>query len=93
MEYTEVTFPDRKDLNSLSNFHHKGGELYDGMPVICERNYRTPLINGILKSWFIGEVKYDITGMGKYSASHCIVEINGKESKWAFSMIYVKDNK
>ncbi len=90
MEYSTITFPDRKDLISLSSFHHKGGELYEDMPVICERNYRTPLINGILKSWFIDEVKCDITGYGKYSASYCMIERDSKIEKWAFSMIYVR---
>lgn len=35
MDYQEITFPNRENLNSLANFHNKGGELYDGMPVIC----------------------------------------------------------
>lgn len=90
MEYQEVTFPDRKNLKSLAIFHHKGGKLFDGMPVICERNYRTPLIEATLKSWTIGEVKMDITGIGKYSASSVIVERDGKTESWPFSTIYVK---
>ena len=91
MEYKEVIFPNRDNLNSLADFHNKGGQLYDGMPIVFERNYRTPLIDCILKSWQIGSVKMDITGLGKYSESSCIVEINGKIEKIPFTMLYVKN--
>lgn len=90
MEIQEVTFPDRKNLQSLANYHNKGGELIDGMQIYCERNYRTPLIEAKLKSWTIGEVKMDITGLGKYSVSSVIVERDGKTESWPFSTIYVK---
>lgn len=90
VEYKEVQFPDRSGLESLSKFHHDGGILSDTLQVICERNFRTPLINGVLKSWQIGSVKMDLTGYGKYAESSCIVDIDGKETKWPFSMLYVK---
>ena len=90
MEYQEITFPNRKNLQSLADYHNKGGELSDGLNVVCERNYRTPLIDGVLKSWKIGSVKMDITGLGKYSESSTLVEINSKIEKWPFTMLYVK---
>lgn len=85
-----MEFESRKGLQSLAQHHKNGGELYDGLPVICEKNYRTKLIDGILKSWQIGEVKFDLTGLGKYSNSSTVVEINGKEENWPFTMLYVK---
>lgn len=90
MEYQEVKFIDKSHLQSLADFHRKNGELFDGMQVYCERNYRTPLIEATLKSWSIGSVKSDITGLGKYSVSSAIVIREGKEESWPFSMLYVK---
>lgn len=85
-----MEFPDRNNLQSLADYHNKGGSLYDGLPVVCEKNYRTDLIHGVLKTWHIGSVKMDITGLGKYSESSCIVELNGVNQSWPFTMLYVK---
>lgn len=90
MDYQKVTFPNRENLDSLANFHNKGGELYDGMPIVFERNYRSELLDCTLKSWQIGSVKMDITGLGKYSESSCMVDLNGKIEKLPFTMLYVK---
>lgn len=85
-----MEFSQTKDLLSLAQFKEFGNELYDGLNVICEKNKRTPLINGILRSWSIGSVKMDLTGFGKYAESSCIVEINGINQSWPFTMLYVK---
>lgn len=85
-----IQFQNNKDLTALTKYHHSGGELTQGMDILLERNYRTPLIPSKLISWDIGEVAMDITGYGKYSKSSCIVELDGKGVSWPFSMIYVK---
>jgi hypothetical protein len=77
-------------LQSLSEFHHSGGELVEGMEVLLERNRRTKLVSGVLKSWQIGEVKNDITGYGKYASSEITVLIDGVEKQWPFLMTYHK---
>lgn len=85
-----MNFPKRDKDKSLTKHHHSGGELSQGMDILLERNYRTELIPSKLISWTIGEVLNDITGYGKYSNSNCIVELDGKQVSWPFSMIYVK---
>lgn len=84
-----MNFPDRKNTTCLTVYHHKGGELHEGMKIYLERNLQTPLIEANLVSWQIGEVSYDVTGYGKYSKSNCIVEFDNKQYSWPFSMIYV----
>lgn len=85
-----MEFEKRDHLQSLAEYHKNGGELYDGLPVVCEKNYRSPLIDGVLKTWQIGEVKFDLTQLGKYSVSTTTVEVNGKIESWPFTMLYVK---
>jgi hypothetical protein len=81
-------FESLEGLQSLTEFHHSGNELVVGMPVLLERNRRTPLKAAILKSWEIGEVKNDLTGYGKYSAS--TVTMEGEDKPWPFTMVFHK---
>lgn len=78
-------------LTSLAEYHHKGGEFIEDLPVWVERNARTALIPTVLKSWKIGSVKMDLTGYGKYSESSTMVVIDGKEVSWPFSMVYLRE--
>jgi hypothetical protein len=84
-----MNFPERDKSKALTKFHHDSGQLIEGMDILLERNYRTPLIPAKLISWNIGEVINDITGYGKYSVSNCMVEFDGQQVSWPFSMIYV----
>lgn len=83
-------FSDLKGLKSLAQYHKNGGQLFDGLQVYCEKNRRTKLSVGFLKTWQIGSVKMDLTGLGKYSESSTTVEIDGKIENWPFTMLYVK---
>src|ERR1700743_2507755 len=85
----EVIIPSKDELITLGQYHNAGHELQPGMEVVCEMNARTPLTTGILKSYVIGEAKYDVTGFGKYAFSYAMVEQNGKEQKWPFTMLWV----
>jgi hypothetical protein len=89
MEHTEVIFESITDKLALTVYHFKGGELVVDMPILYERNARTKLRPAILKDWKIGEVKFDITGYGKYSNSTVTIEVDGKNQIWPFSMIYL----
>jgi hypothetical protein len=85
-----IEFDNRANLQSLCEYHKNGGELYDGLPVICELNYRSKLLNGTLKTWQIGSVKMDLTNLGKYSESTTTCEVNDVIENWPFTMLYVK---
>lgn len=85
-----MEFVNLKNLQSLALYHKNGGELFNGLEVTCEASFRGKLKKGKLKSWVIGSVKMDLTQLGKYSESSTIVEVDGKEEKWPFTMLYVK---
>lgn len=89
----EIIIYPTKDLTSLSQYHNKGGMFIEDLPIWLERNVRTPHIEAKLKAWMIGSVAMDITGFGKYSESIAIVEINGENQSWPFSMIYLREVK
>lgn len=87
----QINFTKLDGLTALTVYHFKGGNLFDGMPVLLERNRRTPLKEAVLKSYSIGEVVNDITGYGKYSKSSIEVEVDGKQISWPFSMVYISE--
>jgi len=80
-----------KNYTSLSEFHHNGGELKEDMELFFEANYRTELKVVILKTWFIGSVKLDITGYGKYSESSTMCLKDEKLTSIPFTMLYIKN--
>ena len=84
-----LNFTKSDGLTALTIYHHNGGNLFDGLPILLEQNRRTNLKPAVLKSWHIGEVKMDLTGYGRYSESNITAEIDGKEETWPFSMIYL----
>ena len=81
-------FESLEGLQSLTEFHHSGGELKEGMKVMLYKSSKTPLRPAVLKSWTIGEVKNQVTGYEKYNASSVILE--GEEKAWPFTMVYHK---
>lgn len=87
-----IQFEDRSQMISIATHHNTGGELISGMDILCERNYRTPLIPAKLVYWKVGTATLDITGYGKYANSELVVEINGKNQTWPFTMAYIKSN-
>lgn len=86
----EIEFENRKDFVSLAKYCENGGKLIEGLEVIAERNFRTPLKSAKLKNWNIGSVLLDLTGYGKYSESSVEIEIDNKIEKWPFTMIMIK---
>lgn len=79
-----------KSIESLPMYNLKGGELFVGLKLICEKNLQSKLQIGILKDWEIGSAKIDINGLGKYHNSTAYVDINGSVEPWPFTMLYVK---
>jgi hypothetical protein len=77
-----------ENLQSLTEFHHSGGELKAGMEGLLEIKKHPMLTQGILKDWKICEVERDFTGYKKYLKSSLTVEVNGMEKEYPFERVY-----
>lgn len=90
IKHTEdIKFTDLSDYMSLVDYINKRGFYQNIMEVFCEKNRRTPLQKGLT---LINKDNKNVQAFyqRRYGECLCVVNIQGVNSVWPFTMLYVK---
>ena len=78
------------DMESLINYHKRGGDMTCGLKILFEKR-ANKLIECSLVDFCFNEIEPDYTGVESYHKSTVNIFINGKTQRVPFTMLYVNE--